>query len=383
MNTLINFNKAKIKFLSYGGVSGGVLCILLALGSTTFAQQKFNVQSGAKTEFYNTFEAALQQAQAGDTIYLPSGLASSQQPIVIDKKLVIVGVGGELSSTIMPTRIEQNITFTENASGSLLTGCRIINSNIDIGANAAVQNISLIRNYIISSEVLDINIFEGSSTIFIRENFIHSSISSSQTNTIRIISNPATTTNPPTQCFIENNIFYTSGIYGGTISCVLIGIITDSYILNNVFRHQNAGSTTSIRLGGLSFSTVQNNYFMNLNASDLGNNNIYNNNATAQVNTITFPNGTNTGSNNLFNQSWANTFGGTDPLSPASYQLRIDSPCVGEGIDGTDIGVFGGIAPFKEGMKPFNPYIQTYYINSQSNMGGFLPVKLEVEAQDR
>ncbi|MCL2312539.1 MAG: hypothetical protein FWC41_08670 [Firmicutes bacterium] len=311
----------------------------------------FNVQNGTRTEFYNSLDTAMQYAVAGDTIYLPAGLIQLENDLVIDKKLALVGVGWDINAlqTSFLTEINRRITFTENANGSLLTGCRI-NNQIILGDNSAVQNIKLIRNNLRSTSFISIDIYSGSSNIFIRENNISGSFR---------IDMSTLTANLPHTIFIENNIIFSPTIY--------ISNIKNSFILNNVF---NSSYTTSIGIGNC---IVQNNYIRNL--ANLGANNVFNNNAFTD--NLTFPNGTNVGANNLVNQDFNDTF------ESGTYQIKETSPCKNAGADGTDIGIYGGTIPYKDGSIPFNPNIRANSISSQADNEGKLRIDITVTAQDR
>ena len=340
----------------------------LGLSQVVNAQQKFNVQNGAKTEFYNDIETAIEQAQAGDTVYLPAGLIQLQNDLVIDKRLSLVGVGWDINTlqTTFPTEINKIITFTENANGSLLTGCKI-NGNIYLGNSSAVQDIKLIRNQIIGA-VCYIYIYAGSSNISIRENYIYLRTGNQQFN---ISANPASTSNLPHNCFIENNIFSC----GGT---ALILSIKNSYVINNVFDASFGLNDNSYNIK-TNYTIVQNNYIRNtityFPSLYAGENNIFNNNAFG--NDVTFPGGSNTGVDNLMNQAFDDTF------ESGTYHVKATSLCKNAGTDGTDIGIYGGVFPYKDGSIPFNPHIRPNSIATQTDSEGKLQINITITAQER
>lgn len=73
------------------------------------------------------------------------------------------------------------------------------------------------------------------------------------------------------------------------------------------------------------------------------------------------------------------------PTAEFSYQydfnLQIQSPGINAGTDGTDIGIYGGAFPWKEGSIPINPHIQTKTISSTTDPSGNLPVNIKVMTQ--
>ena len=105
--------------------------------------------------------------------------------------------------------------------------------------------------------------------------------------------------------------------------------------------------------------TVENNIFKSFSNS-ANSNCIFRNNVNGGVN------GTdgqgNQGSGNYFDNlpldsvfvNYNSSFG----LNYSSnFQLRSNSPYLVAGTDGTDIGIYGGPFPWKEGSIPFNPHL--------------------------
>lgn len=66
-----------------------------------------------------------------------------------------------------------------------------------------------------------------------------------------------------------------------------------------------------------------------------------------------------------------------------NFHLVPGSPFANAGRDGTDIGIYGGTFPWKEGSVPFNPHFQTFIVGPTTNSTGNLPVNIKVAAQDR
>ena len=64
------------------------------------------------------------------------------------------------------------------------------------------------------------------------------------------------------------------------------------------------------------------------------------------------------------------------------YRLRDSSPGKNAGKDGTDIGIYGGRYPWKDGGLPVNPHIETYDIAGKTDSIGNLRVKIKVAAQE-
>jgi hypothetical protein len=110
---------------------------------------------------------------------------------------------------------------------------------------------------------------------------------------------------------------------------------------------------------------------------------IFNNNLFVQ--NINFPIGTNLGSNNIVNQNPSSIFinqSGTTYNYEQNYHLQPTCPGKNAGTDGTDIGVYGGMFPWKDGSLPPNPHVQYKNIQQSTDQNGNLNVNIKVAAQD-
>jgi len=319
------------------------------------AQQKFNVQNGTKTEFYDGLEEAIQKAASGDTIYLPGGVIQVQNDLIIDKKLALIGAGWDVDSIggLMKTDLRKNgsynvtINFREGSDGSLLMGCEL--SSVSFGHrdqfnddHQNIQNITIWRNKC-NSVALGVGVGVGVNNvrnIFIKENYIPQIYSYSASN-----------------CWINNNVIH--GVISG---------LNDSHIYNNVI----------IQIQDMNECIFENNFIIN-GVGNYCNNSTFAHNAFATI--VNFPNGTNTGINNLVEQGTIYTFQVDNLSFPKNLVIRDTSPCKNAGTDGTDIGIFGGSTPFKS--RPFNPHIDKAIISSQTDKEGILKVEITATAQDR
>ena len=322
--------------------------------TAAYAQQVFNVQNGTKTEFYDDLETAIQKAVSGDTIYLPGRVIQVQDDLIIDKKLAIIGAGCDVDSIggLQTTEIKRNtgyarITFRNGSDGSLLMGCIV--GNIQFGHRDEfnvyqqnIQNVIICRNKITGYILLGLSTTNNQvKQIVVSENSIQG------VNGIQGYE--------ASDCIINNNL---SSIMG----------LKNSRIYNNVM--QNTANLTEC--------IVENNFIA---GGISGSNSIFNNNAF--MTNITFPSGSNSGSNNLMSQETIRTFVVNDLALPKNLKIRDDSPCKNAGTDGTDIGIFGGPAPYKDGAVPFNPHIGKANISAQTDKDGKLKVDIKVSAQTK
>jgi hypothetical protein len=64
------------------------------------------------------------------------------------------------------------------------------------------------------------------------------------------------------------------------------------------------------------------------------------------------------------------------------YHVIAGSSADNAGTDGTDIGIYGGSTPWKEGSVPSNPHIFFKEVDNTTNSNGNLPVHIKVSAED-
>lgn len=65
-----------------------------------------------------------------------------------------------------------------------------------------------------------------------------------------------------------------------------------------------------------------------------------------------------------------------------AHNYHLKSPTTYLGTDGTEVGIYGGTFPYKEGSVPRNPHIQLKNIASKTDDNGSLQIEIQVEAQD-
>lgn len=64
------------------------------------------------------------------------------------------------------------------------------------------------------------------------------------------------------------------------------------------------------------------------------------------------------------------------------FHLQANSSGKNAGSDGTDIGIYGGRFPWKDGGLPITPHIESKFVNGTTDTNGNLNVKIKVAAQD-
>lgn len=65
-----------------------------------------------------------------------------------------------------------------------------------------------------------------------------------------------------------------------------------------------------------------------------------------------------------------------------NYHLKPNSPYLTAGDDGTEIGIYGGSAPYKEGAVPSNPHIYFKQVAPTTNSNGQLQIQFKVRTSN-
>ena len=115
--------------------------------AVAMAQQIAVVSESGSSDLYQTLAEAIEGADPGSTIYLPGGRFAISDDIKITKKLTIIGIGHYLNDEGNEdgyTRIEGNLWFNENSSGSAVMGC-YVTGDVNIGDGDATVNDVVIR----------------------------------------------------------------------------------------------------------------------------------------------------------------------------------------------------------------------------------------------
>ncbi len=318
------------------------------------AQQIIIAQNGNAVSIYNSLDSAILNANNGDTLYLSGGSFSLNTPI--SKRLYIYGVGHNPDSSAVtnPTYIiDQSVYFQTGAGGGLISGVYL---QLGFQFEGTINNFTVSRCNLghiqFTSNAHSNNIFY--------ENIIRGPIYLG-------------TGLPP---HAQSNAFYNN-----IIGSFLYTIGPNNSFKNNIFLNDNGANGGQ---GTVISSSFENNIFIaTSNSTAHFSNSILINNLF--VENLAFPNGTNTGSNNIVNQTQASIFvnqTGNLFSYTQNYHLNPSSPGVNAGIDGKDIGIYGGLFPWKEGSLPNNPHIQFKNISGSTDQNGNLQINIKVKAQD-
>ena len=319
------------------------------------SQNLIAMQNGGSPSFFTKLDSAVSHAQDGDTLYLPGGYYYLASNLDISKRLHIVGVGHNPDSSLatLQTRIRNgNVQLHTGASGGSFTGISLDGDLkfFDNVSNYIVQRCKLsfiyffqtsaANNVIFQNVIYGISLSGGSQPTGFYNNIIDGYMSTCGGNTVfknniflrGIVIFDMSFTGP----VFENNVFLTYSPFEITFSGTYI-------VFNNNLFYWNVSFPTT--LAGCDL--VGSNNFVNLQQGSI------------------FVNQ----SGNSFNYSH-------------DYHLKPTCPGKNAGTDGTDIGIYGGSAPWKDGSIPANPHIQHKVIPNTTNQSGTLNVNIKVTAQD-
>lgn len=338
-------------------ITKAILIILFVTGlsfnQTANAQtQTALVSNGVTTMFGSAtqFADAYNAAADGDTIYLPGGPIAA---VTIDKSIAIYGAGYHPDSTqaTSATYLTGGITFHQNADSASITGVEV-NGGISTYYNHKVDYLTISRCNFKSLG------FSGNATtpcehVTVKECIIRGSINLQNA----------------TRCNISNNIVETSVSSG-----------SDNAIYNNIFLYdKTSGWTTYYLFNGVNNSHIANNIIFEHHALSGSSTNSLENNIFRN----TPSGGTNIFTNNYYNVDLSTVFvNQTGNVFDFAHDYNLVAPATYQGFDGTEIGIYGGLHPFKDGGLPNNPHIQTKSFAIQTDSNGKLQIEIKVAAQD-
>jgi hypothetical protein len=326
----------KLLFISF-------IVLVYALNSN--AQRIISLEHNGVSSFFTDIPTAISDAVDGDTIYLPGGSFPSFN---LDKKLTIVGAGHnpEFTEATSTTIVNGNLYIQNGADNSYIQGIKIVGV-VALAPNAT--NITLHRCLC----QLGVTFDGGNDDMIFYENIFGCNYCSSVVsfcgsggqngvfaNNIFCGGFQSTIYNS----IFRNNIFLYIGYNLGATDCLFENNIKNGYAISNTN------------------CTFQNNINLGLNGNDNSGNN---------------------GDNNILNVDFNSLF--TQYTDPWDYtdDFHLINPTYNTGgTDGTPIGLYGGLSPWKEGSVPFNPHIQTNQIAPTTDPSGNLNVNIQVEAQD-
>lgn len=348
------------------------LLIASLCATQVFAQSKIAVYtpSSNTTHIWANFDSAYSNSVAGDYIYLPGG--SFTLTNTINKQIHIIGAGynQDSSSATGITALNQ-VQLSSGADGGSIEGVYFTPSSSNLSSSISVTNSGTpISHFTIAYCYLS----NGLKCIAPAENFTITKCYIGSINDYYTGLPVTSLSGPLTNSVISNSIITSS-----------VQIEAGGLFSNNIFfgvTHYYSGDMSP---AGSSNCTYENNIFQFPAGNNELNNGVFNNNINASPNA----NYGNVGSGNT-SEGFSDSF--VDPGQPngngwynydvhKSYKLKPTSAGYHAGTDGTDIGIYGGAMPWKDGSMPSNPHISSKTVGTQNDASGILHATFKVKPQ--
>ena len=328
------------------------LIFLLVAISYTTAQKSVALHSNGTTTIFGGDTPLVEAYDAsitGDTLYVSGG--NFTMPTTIDKGLVIIGAGYDTDLTAVTGKTY--IYSSPGNSGRIIIGSNASNLYMEgmqfqgglYKSNASITGFKLIR-----LKVADL---------------YFSSTSAIPTNASII------------QCEISGNSNIEGVTYSVISNCILKGRILNSD--SNVFKNNAITRSDGFgTLGNCDANAFTNNIFTSISLISDGNCSY--NDFQYNIFAHTSP-GLGAESTDLYNYKGIDMATVYVNASEGDYHLLGDASTTYLGDDGTEVGIYGGLLPFKEGAVPINPHISQKSIQTTTNSNGLLNISFTVEAQ--
>ncbi len=339
-----------------------LLHVILAVSVSISTAQKLVVleSNGTTTVFggLNPFIDAYAAAASGDTLYLSGG--NFNAPGTIDKGLVIIGAGYSPAHTTVTQKTyimsASRIKLGDNCTNLYLEGMEFQQGLEKLSEVAT--NITIVRCKLTTG--LEFN---------------------------GIISDQKPTSSAIYECDINGSMYLKGFTYSVISNCIIRCQI--NYSRNNIFRNN------VILFGFYDAGTY---YYTILSSSyNTFNNNIF----STYVGPCGTPEYTSPSTFNNFRQNifyLANPNLGNSPTDALNYKninlstvyvnaaggdyhLLEAAKLVYLGDDGTEVGIYGGMMPWKEGAIPKNPHITDTSVGVSTENPGYLNILFKVSAQ--
>jgi hypothetical protein len=288
---------------------------------------------------YKNLKDAHDAANSGDTI-LVYPFAGQYSGIAVKKRLRIVGRGWyDVAGKNISTAISGTIQFVYGSGGSSLEGFEY-NFWVIIDAN----NISIKRN-----DLEGIEIKSGHSGTIIMHNYIYSNVEKS----IKVYND--------NEVFIANNIIINTA-YSSSDTFYCVYAPGNSITINIIHNIINGDDKYSLYIKNSNYN-VANNIIINGSINPKDHSGFHNNICKSNQLCTSHGNMINIDISTVYSGSW--------------YKLKENSPAIGAGTNGTDIGIYGGSTPFVLGGYPSIPRIVNIEADHLGTKSHGLDVKIK------
>lgn len=292
---------------------------------------------------YNDLQTAIDAAQADDTLLIHRS-ATSYGNATITKRLTLIGEGALANKMTLGASMLGNITLTyntttfEHASKSQLIGLSIANlyiyekgTDVNFACDSVVILYSKITTLALKNKVYGLTLKHSLISNIANGFFYNCKLMNNIIYSLNIGSSEGNNN------LFTNNLFMLRLHLGGGI------------VANNIFYANSGGVFTATCRNVVFSNNILFNTAIPFNISDFttnGNTSINNqfNVDPLFIYPIAF--------NNLF--GYTHTFPASGPF--ADFHLQPSSPAINAGSDGTDLGIYGGTTPWRDGSTTDSRY---------------------------
>lgn len=295
--------------------------------------------NGSICQPYSNIDTAITAAAAGSVIYLPGGVFNLN--VGIGKEIHLIGAGYSMDSSMITgtTIINGNISMSDSASRSSFEGF-YLTGNI-LGPSSPALDSLTIRycHFNFFSAKVNHSIFHA--CIFRSGGYGDNNFYDGTNNQIN-------------NCYISNLYNLSGSVIDHCVGLNYFNNVVLTTVKNSICHTYPNSPFAFVGWGNSLYHTVyvSSCYYYCLGA-------IYVSNIAMLPLSSLFANG--------FNYN--------------DMHLLPGSPALTAGENGTEVGVYGGLFPFKEGAVPGNPHIFQKNISASTNANGELPVQIKVRAE--
>lgn len=333
--------------------------MLVAMGFALHAQQVATLQSAGVTTVFNSTNPlidAYNAAATGDTILLSGGGFAA--PPNFAKGITVIGAGFSPDST--------TATFSTLISGTI---------NLNNGCDSL---------YMEGLELAVISMYYNQKADFV--SFVRCKIAGVVLRGGSYARPVAASNFSFIQCVVEGTLDMNSTVNSLLASNIINGQLYNcqsNTIQNCIFLYQAPAYYIAV-LENSHNNTFNNNIFITSNVfiADASSSNFFqyniftNTTPTLGTTTIDINNYKSVPLDSIFVNQNGNAFSFTD-----NYHLKANAASTYIGFDNTQVGVYGGFMPLREGWVPMNPHINFKFIPSVTDNAGFLNIQVKVRAQ--
>jgi len=327
-----------------------LLVLMVAFAAVCNAQRIVVLHSATGVSAFSgasPFVDAYNAAQPGDTLYLSGG--SFALPDTVNKRLSIFGAGYHPNFTPATnlTQLEGNLVLGPNADSLFIEGVMFV-GNIHKTHNESVNSITIRRSRINGDINFGGNARNSANMVVAESILIGTVYLTGITNSIF--------TNSIFQSYVDNSI---SNVFN-----------------NNIFLHSSWASWTNQN------DIISNSIILGSHPGSGSHNLVFRNSIFTHSSPVL--GGSPSSENNRFGIPLADIFQShTGNVFSHDSDFRLKTPADFIGLDGSQIGLFGGLFPFKAGGVPVTPHISQKNIAGQTTPDGRLNISVTVAAQDR